>query len=234
MLTCEHASNLLPAEFKFLEKQDVEVWNTHRAFDLGAYSLFLALIDIADINFSYLFSRLLIEPNRSLQHRSLFSEYSKKLSKTQKAYLIQNYYVTYRSQIEACISKFVEVGEAVLHISIHSFTPILHGVKRNTDIGVLYNPDRKLEKLFAKILKQQCSQLNAEIKFRFNYPYLGVADGFTTYLRKKFPENYMGIELEVNQKFVQNNAFSPSIIKILKQGLLQTLNELKNAQIWAF
>ena len=46
---------------------------------------------------------------------------------------------------------------------------------------------------------------NPELKIRFNYPYLGKADGFTTYLRKIFPENYIGIELEVNQKFVNNN-----------------------------
>ncbi len=39
------------------------------------------------------------------------------------------------------------------------------------------------------------------LKIRRNYPYLGKADGFTTYLRRRFlPCDYAGIELEVNQR----------------------------------
>jgi len=38
---------------------------------------------------------------------------------------------------------------------------------------------------------------------RRNYPYAGKNDGFTTYLRRRFPSDaYLGIELEINQKHV--------------------------------
>ncbi len=40
---------------------------------------------------------------------------------------------------------------------------------------------------------------------RRNYPYRGNADGFTTYLRKKYPASkYIGVEIEINQKHVHD------------------------------
>ena len=42
-----------------------------------------------------------------------------------------------------------------------------------------------------------------ELKVRRNYPYAGKSDGFTAYLRRRFPADaYVGIELEINQKHV--------------------------------
>jgi hypothetical protein len=38
---------------------------------------------------------------------------------------------------------------------------------------------------------------------RFNYPYRGVNDGFTTANRRVFaPQEYLGVEIEVNQKLL--------------------------------
>ena len=78
------------------------------------------------------------------------------------------------------------------------------------------------EKGFCKQMKSEIKRLNPNLKTRYNYPYLGRADGFTTYLRKRFPENYLGIELEVNQKFSKNNKLDSSI----KQSLFEALGQL--------
>jgi hypothetical protein len=44
-------------------------------------------------------------------------------------------------------------------------------------------------------------------QIRFNDPYKGTDDGFTTWLRKKYNDSeYIGIEIEVNQKFATNLA----------------------------
>jgi hypothetical protein len=58
---------------------------------------------------------------------------------------------------------------------------------------------------------------------RYNYPYLGKMDGFTTYLRKQFISNYIGIELEVNQKYVKENKLDVEICELLRcsfEGLM--------------
>ena len=88
----------------------------------------------------------------------------------------------------------------MLHLSIHSFTPTLNGENRNAEIGILYDPKQAEEKSFAATWKEQLQLNLPEYNVRFNYPYLGTADGFTTYLRKKFPINYSGLELEINNK----------------------------------
>ena len=54
-----------------------------------------------------------------------------------------------------------------------------------------------------------------ELSVRFNYPYLGKADGFPTYLRKLFPDNYSGIELEVNQKLSSDNRMEEGLKQLL-------------------
>ena len=45
-------------------------------------------------------------------------------------------------------------------------------------------------------------EVDPEINVRFNYPYRGAADGFTTYLRKCFPKNYVGFELEIRNDVI--------------------------------
>ena len=41
---------------------------------------------------------------------------------------------------------------------------------------------------------------------RRNYPYSGTADGLTTDLRAGFGPRYLGIEIEVNQRFPKGDA----------------------------
>lgn len=42
------------------------------------------------------------------------------------------------------------------------------------------------------------------LKLPHQFAYLGTADGFTTFLRKKFTKNYAGLEIELNQKHFKN------------------------------
>jgi len=122
--------------------------------------------------------------------------------------------------VEALISKILEKGEKLLHVSVHSFSPELDGSIRNTDIGLLFDPKNAEEKNYCKILKKELLLLGPQFKVRFNYPYLGKADGFTTYLRKKYPKNYLGIELEINQKYSVDNKMEAA----LKDRIFQALN----------
>lgn len=233
VLSCEHAGNALPQQFKFIKDKKDPVWKTHRAYDPGAFKLFQELSKIADYNFDYKFSRLLIEPNRSLHHRNLFSEYSKSLTAEQKEQLINSFYLKYRNEVENCIAELIGAGEEVVHISVHSFTPVLHAIERQTDIGLLYDPSRKEEKHFSKIFKEELLK-EVDLKIRFNYPYFGKTDGFTTYLREKFNQNYIGIELEVNQKFAKNNKFSEDLMQQLKNTLMKALQYKEITHLFDF
>ena len=84
---------------------------------------------------------------------------------------------------------------------------MLRGETRNADVGILYDPRRPAEKRFAMAWARAIRAAARELRVRRNYPYLGVGDGLTTTLRRRFPAwRYLGIELEVNQRFFVTDA----------------------------
>lgn len=204
VLTCEHAGNAIPDDFASYFKTSKHRLGTHEGYDLGAFEVYKSLEPIAVFSSYYPWSRLLIEVNRSLHHPQLFSSISNSLSKKEKHELIEDYYKAYRHQIQNKIEGIISKGDVVLHLSIHSFTPVLQGQKRKAELGILYDPAFKSEKEFAQLLKRELKLRFGKYTIRMNYPYLGKADGFTTYLRTKFPKQYKGIELEINQKIAQD------------------------------
>jgi len=219
LLTCEHGGNEIPDNYQFVFYNASKLLQTHRAYDLGALDVFEYLKDLAQFSIYSKTSRLLIELNRSLHHNHLFSEITKSLTSEQKKSIIATYYSPYRNRVESEISKHLSNNKLVLHISIHSFTPNLNLVEHDCDIGLLYDSRNPSEKEFSKALKSQLKIINPNLNVRYNYPYLGKADGFTTYLRQKFPRNYLGIEIEINQKFSISNDIDISLKQTLKLAL---------------
>ena len=85
ILTCEHASNKLPAAFKSAVPADV--LETHRAYDIGAVQVFRKLVKFAKPEFycEGKFSRLFVDLNRTITNKSAFSEYYEALEARDKA-----------------------------------------------------------------------------------------------------------------------------------------------------
>ena len=224
VFTCEHGGNTIPEKHQELFVNANDALNSHRGIDYGSLDLFNFCESLSDFAISNTVSRLLIELNRSKHHSKLFSEFTSILSSKDKSEVIREFYDPYRYKVQEEILEQIKKGEEVVHISFHSFTPSLNGEIRNTDVGILYDPSRKSEKLISKQLKQDLITELPDFKIRYNYPYLGTADGFTTYLRKKFPEKYTGIELEINQKFTEGKNIFP--LK-LKSAIFNALSKLK-------
>lgn len=219
ILTCEHASNKLPASFK--RAVPARVLKTHRAYDIGAVQVFRKLVKFAKPEFysEGKFSRLFIDLNRTITNKSAFSEYYDALETLDKAAAKKakesatKYWTEYRTAIEKFVESALKPGSpnlskqaakaapSVVHLGIHSFTPELNGKVRNADIGILYDPTRPQERAYANVIKAEIKRLYPAMKVRFNYPYKGTTDGLTTTLRKKFGARYVGIEIEINQKF---------------------------------
>ena len=214
ILTCEHASNKLPASFK--RAVPARVLKTHRAYDIGALAVFRKLVKFAKPEFycEGKFSRLFVDLNRTITNKSAFSDYYEALAASDKAAAekAKAQATAYWNEYRAAIEKFVETAlksktratksaPTIIHLGIHSFTPTLNGKVRNTDIGILYDPTRPQERAYANVIKAEIKRLYPTMKVRFNYPYKGTTDGLTTTLRKKFGQHYVGIEIEINQKF---------------------------------
>lgn len=221
VITCEHAGNYIPREYQFMFAGADQVLASHRGWDPGSLPLAKYLSRHLEAPlFSQKVSRLLIEMNRSQHNKELFSEFTQGLEPKLKNQLLQKYYHPYRDESEQKIAQYVAQGHPVLHISVHTFTPVMNGVTRSVDIGILYDDSRSLEKKFAQEWKQQLDTLIDDYVVMLNCPYNGADDGFTTWLRTRFDENmYLGIELELNQKHID----TPEM-KAIKEALVHSLS----------
>ena len=201
IVSCEHGGNNVPSKYKNLFSKGRQDLERHQGYDLGALRIARSASKALGSKLYYSeVTRLLIDLNRSLSNRNLFSMYTKPMEAEEKKRLKESYYLPYRSAVENEIATLLSRSDMIIHLSIHSFTPVLKGVKRNADIGLLYDPARKKEKELAGQLKNAIIAQNPGLIVRYNYPYLGTSDGFVPYLRKVFGKPYIGMEFEFNQR----------------------------------
>ncbi|MBI2477667.1 MAG: N-formylglutamate amidohydrolase [Planctomycetia bacterium] len=208
IITCEHASCDVPPAYKSLFRGQRQVLRSHRGYDPNSIELAVALA--TRLNCTLLqgsVSRLLVELNRSLGHRALFSEFTRALSESERLELLNNYYVSYRTSVEKEIRSRIRKRRTVLHLSVHTFTPILDGKPRIADVGLLFDPTREQEATLMRIWQRELSKRVPELRTRRNYPYHGRSDGLTTELREKFADpDYLGIEIEVCNSLLPRSA----------------------------
>jgi predicted N-formylglutamate amidohydrolase len=202
-LSCEHGGNDIPRAYRASFRPFSRLLQTHRGYDIGALEL---ARDFARALRAPLFysktSRLLVDLNRSDWNPEVFSPATPREARQA---VLERYYRPYRSDVESAVRAVVRRGRRVVHLSCHSFTPRLNDVERRADVGLLYDPRRSGE---ARLCAAWQQALRARaFTVRRNYPYRGDADGLTTYLRSRFgAKRYLGIELEVNQKYPQDGA----------------------------
>ncbi len=227
VFTCEHYSNQIPDEFLYLFNDNIKILDTHRAYDFGAADIFENFIkNNESLHFNGNFSRLIIDLNRQLKSKTLFSEFTSLLPKKIKKDIIDNYYLPYRQNAFDKIVNLENGQDKIIHISVHSFTPIFNNIVRKADIGLLYDPKSKFETEFIRNWKNEINNINKNINVMFNNPYQGYQDGFTTTLRNKLgKEYYAGIELEVNQRLL----FDKTEREILTNELSDSFFNLLNA-----
>jgi len=208
LITCEHAVNFIPAKYRQVLSIPENILESHRGFDSGAFGLGKSLSGFLDCPFiAGECSRLLVDLNRSVSNKNLFSEYSRNLTSDQKNNVLEDFYFPYRQKIEKFVSEKINKKNIVIHFSVHSFTPVLKGKTRNAEIGLLYDPARSQEVNVAGEIGNLLKKLSKYLIIRKNYPYRGISDGVVTYLRKKFNHKmYIGLELEFNQKIFSDNA----------------------------
>jgi predicted N-formylglutamate amidohydrolase len=220
LITCEHAGNAVPARYaKYFESLSTEL-QSHLGWDPGAREIGAFLAHHLGAPFYKCEStRLLVEPNRSLHSEQLFSSFVQQLTPAERTEVLNQYYFPHRSAVEDWVRTS---AKPIAHISVHSFTPVFHGIERQVDIGLLFDPDRKGELRFCTRWLEALKARAPHLRVHHNEPYKGIDDGFTTYLRTKFAdEEYLGIEIEVNQRFVA----TPQMDEVMSL-LLQTSREV--------
>ena len=202
IITCEHGGNEVPPAYAPLFTGHEALLKTHRGWDPGALELGQDMAAAFDTPlFASTTTRLLIDLNRSIGHKTLHSEATRGLPLAARREIATRHYRPHREAVETEIARLIAAGNRVIHIASHSFTPELHGVVR-PDIAWLYDPRRPQEGLFVAQWLDAMRRRRPDLQLRRNFPYQGKLDGLTALLRKRHTaEAYVGTEIEVNQRF---------------------------------
>jgi predicted N-formylglutamate amidohydrolase len=201
LLTCEHGGNRVPREYRAAFAGARAALACHRGWDPGALSLARTLsaatgatLIASDV------TRLLVDLNRSLDNPGLFSRYSLRLDATERERVLREYYRPYREAVTRAIAT-APAGAVVVHVGVHSFTPVLRGERRDVHVGLLFDPARAREAAFCRAWRRGLQRERSRWRVGFNRPYRGTDDGLTTALRAELgPDRYLGIELELSQR----------------------------------
>ena len=201
LLSCEHASSRVLAADRRRLSVDEEVLLSHRGWDAGALRIARELAKQLQVQLlEGEVSRLLVDLNRSAHHRQVLGSLGRALPPARQAALL----TAHRAYWDEARQRTAGLGAPALHLSVHSFTPVLGQDVRNYDVGLLYDPSRPLER--AWVLSLRTALLSEGFSVRRNAPYRGVADGLCTALRRQRRRGYAGIELELNQALVGREA----------------------------
>jgi predicted N-formylglutamate amidohydrolase len=202
LVSCEHGGNRVPPPYAKRFAGAKKILDSHRGLDFGALECARAFGKALGVQpFTATVTRLVVDLNRSPNHKNVFSEYTQSLSPPERAAAMTQHYWPYRTAVEDAVERAVATDAGVLHVSAHSFTPVLRGEVRNCDIGFLYDPACDGEVEFVERWHVALAAAAPELRIRRNYPYRGVSDALVTHLRRRYAaRGYVGIELEVNQK----------------------------------
>jgi predicted N-formylglutamate amidohydrolase len=226
VLTCEHGGNRVPKAWASAFTGARRLLATHCGWDPGALVVaralarrFSAPLVAAEI------TRLLVDLNRAEDNPGVFSRFTRDLPADAREELLARWHRPHRGRVFAEVERCIGRRQAVLHVAVHSFTPVLDGVVRTADVGLLYDPARPRERAAALHWRAALRELAPELRVRMNYPYRGISDGLTRALRRRHRDrDYAGIELEMNQNLVADRGRLSALQRVLADSLAAVLD----------
>ncbi len=224
VLVCEHASNRIPPEYGDLGLPPA-LRESHIAWDPGALGVAQAMAEALDAPLvAARISRLVYDVNRPPSAASAIPEVSEVhripgnagLTPEQRRLRIERVYEPFRRRLSRVIDERLAAGRPVVLVTVHTFTPVFHGERRDTEIGVLHDADARLADALLRVLE-------AESRFvvHRNRPY-GPADGVThTLAEQAIPRGLPNVMIEVRNDLVAD----PSAQRAMGRHLAAALSE---------
>lgn len=201
IVVCEHASHHVPASFGNLGLSQEEL-KSHVAWDPGAMPVATRLakkLDAALIASGV--SRLVYDCNRppnALDAMPARSEVidvpgNYNLSQTERNARTNAYYRPF----QAALRQAVKAVANPIIVTVHSFTPVYHGLARTVEIGVLHDSDTRLANAMLEF-----APAHTDANVQRNAPY-GPDHGVTHTLKEHaIREGHLNVMLEVRNDLI--------------------------------
>jgi predicted N-formylglutamate amidohydrolase len=152
LIVCEHGGNALPASLGTLGLAEEEM-EKHSALDIGARAMAEKIA--ADFSLSAIFanySRLAVDLNRWPHAADIFAAAAEGklvpgnlgLFESERGERMLRLYKPFHDRIERWLDEQAAQGRDPAIVTVHSFTPVMHGVARPQEICIVSNGDRRL------------------------------------------------------------------------------------------
>jgi len=221
LLTCEHASNRVPAPLRTNES-DRRWLASHWGWDIGARTVSREIIRLTGSSGVFArYSRLVCDPNRAPDHPTLIRcavegavlSFNDDLTIEEVDRRLGQYHAPYHAAVDRAVgARLREAGDMML-LAVHSFTPVFGDEERSMDVGVLFHP-------FEGIARRLADEIRAEgMIVALNEPY-SARDGLMyAATRHGSVHETVYLELEINQKLIGTAASARRVGRALASAL---------------
>ncbi len=146
------------------------------------------------------------------------------LSAADRQVRVDRFYAPFRDTLAGCIDRRLDSGRPPAIITVHSFTPIFKGVRRETGLGILHDTDAR----FADALLGTAKARTGLVVHR-NQPY-GAQDGVThTLAEHGVARGLLNVMLEIRNDLIGDPASQGAMAEWLAGCVAEALAVLTDA-----
>lgn len=228
LFVCEHASNAIPAEFGDLGL-DATARAAHIAWDPGAIGLARALSDRLDSPLvAATASRLVYDCNRPPDSPAACAERSELfeipgnhgLDAAGRIARTETVYLPFQAALTRQLARMLARGQRPVLVTVHSFTPVWFGQKREVEFGIIHDTDPG----FARALFEAARGLHLLVAL--NQPY-SAADGVAHTLKlHATPHGLPHAMLEIRNDLLADEAAQQALAAWLAPALERALQAM--------
>jgi len=229
LLTCEHAGRAVPLRLGKLGVQPADL-RKHIAWDIGAWRLARCLSRLMGSTLvGQRYSRLVIDCNRPGYANDLIPTVSdgtrvpgnEGLKPGDVAARMLEIYQPYHRAIAAALDERTRPALQPALVAVHSFTPVLGGVSRAWDVGLLFNRDSRL----AMELDGALRGAEPDLKIGHNVPYTVTDDGDFTIPFHGVRRGIPSVLIEIRNDHLAGKAPIARWADVLARALLQAASK---------
>ena len=234
-LTCEHAGRAFPARLGTLGVTGADL-ERHIAWDIGAAGVareLSARLDAPLVLQRY--SRLVVDCNRAPGAADFVPEISegtvipgnRDLGDAALDARAAEIFHPYHDRIHDLLDERIAAGRVVVVVSVHTCTPVFHGVHRPWHVGVMYEHDDRLAREMLALLREEGEE--AALEVGDNEPYFMTSDKDYSMPRHGQGRGILHAGFEIRQDLVENEAGQSEWAARMERVLRESLGRLKES-----